>query len=85
MAIHVDAKNVTEVKLYKWSPLFRRLDVLPFAFIYSIFTTLAIPNLEKGDALIVLLALVAIHVLVFMFTVWIVDFRCFAHAQEVEG
>ncbi|XP_038988652.1 probable manganese-transporting ATPase PDR2 [Phoenix dactylifera] len=73
----VDGKVVQGVDLLKRRHWTWRLDVWPFAILYSIWLFVAVPSLDFTDALIVLGALAVAHILVLLFTAWSVDFRCF--------
>jgi cation-transporting ATPase 13A1 len=42
-----------------------------------------VPSIDIVDAFIVLGGLVAIHVLVLLFTAWSVDFKCFVQYSKV--
>ena len=83
MAIKVVSKTVTAVELYKWLEPQYRLDVLPFAILYSLWVAFAVPTISWTDSLIVLGILAVVHILVILFTGWSVEFRCFATAQKV--
>ncbi|KAI3669992.1 hypothetical protein L6452_41545 [Arctium lappa] len=43
-----------------------------------------VPSLDLLDAFIVLGGLLAVHILVFLFTVWSVDFKCFVQFSKVK-
>ncbi|KAL6960267.1 putative manganese-transporting ATPase pdr2 [Sarracenia purpurea var. burkii] len=81
--IHVGGKVVDNVDLLRKRHWSWRLDVWPFAIIYAAWLVTILPNLDFGDAAIVLGGLVALHILVFLFTVWSVDFRCFVQYSKV--
>ncbi|CAI7759985.1 unnamed protein product [Closterium sp. NIES-54] len=85
MAIPVDSKNVRAVELYCWLPVARRLDVWPFAVVYAVWLALLVTRLRLDfvEMAIVTGALVSLNILTALFTVWSVDFRCFAHARQV--
>lgn len=74
----VDTVDLRKKRHWPW-----RLDVLPFTVIYAMWMILVVPSLDFTDALIVLGGLVAFHILVFLFTVWSVDFRCFVQYSKV--
>ncbi|KAL6968251.1 putative manganese-transporting ATPase pdr2 [Sarracenia purpurea var. burkii] len=80
---HVGGKVVDNVDLFRKRHWSWRLDVWPFAIIYAAWLVTILPNLDIGDAAIVLGGLVALHILVFLFTVWSVDFRCFVQYSKV--
>ncbi|XP_077243371.1 phosphate deficiency response 2 [Tasmannia lanceolata] len=82
--IHVDGKVVQEVDLMRRRHWMWRLDVWPFASLYSIWLFIVIPSIELGDAAIVFGGLVSIHILVLLFTAWSVDFRCFVQYSKVK-
>ncbi|GJP47781.1 hypothetical protein CLOM_g6950 [Closterium sp. NIES-68] len=87
MAIPVDSKNVRAVELYCWLPVARRLDVWPFAVVYAVWLALLVTRLRLDftEMAIVTGALVSLNILTALFTVWSVDFRCFAHARQVSS
>lgn len=62
-----------------------RLDLWPFAILYTAWLAVVVPSIDFGDALIVLGGLVALHVLVFLFTAWSVDFKCFVQYSQVRS
>ncbi|KAF7840196.1 putative manganese-transporting ATPase PDR2 [Senna tora] len=76
----VDRVDLLRKKHWPW-----RLDVWPFAIIYALWPTLVLPSLDFVDAAIVLGGLVALHILVWLFTGWSVDFKCFAHYSKVKN
>ncbi|CAM6082661.1 unnamed protein product [Calypogeia fissa] len=84
MGMRVESKIVRLVELYKWRALPWRLDVWPFVAIYLGWLVMAVSQMDTGDAGILLLCLVLVHILTFLFTVWSVDFRCFMHAYKVK-
>lgn len=82
---HVGGKVVEAVDLLKKRHNAWRLDVWPFAFLYSIWLFLAVPSLEFTDALIILVGLAVFHILVLLFTAWSVDFKCFVRFGKVNN
>ncbi|XP_044497206.1 probable manganese-transporting ATPase PDR2 [Mangifera indica] len=82
-SFHVGGKVVDKVDLLRKKHWAWRLDVWPFAILYAIWMTTIVPSIDFVDAAIVFGGLVAFHILVFLFTVWSVDFRCFAHFSKV--
>lgn len=74
---------VEKVDLLRKSHWAWRLDVWPFAIIYVLWLTTVVPSIDFGDALIVLGGLVALHILVWLFTAWSVDFKCFVQYSKV--
>lgn len=79
----VGGKVVDSVDLLRKRHWLWRLDVWPFAIIYGVWTVGIVPTLDIGDAFIVLGGIFASHVLVFLFTVWSVDFKCFVQYAKV--
>ncbi|CAK9175079.1 unnamed protein product, partial [Ilex paraguariensis] len=84
-SFHVGGKVVERVdplrkRYWSW-----RLDVWPFAIIYAVWLTTIVPSLDIVDAFIVLGGLFAVHILVFLFTVWSVVFKCFVQYSKVNG
>jgi cation-transporting ATPase 13A1 len=80
---HVGGKVVERVDLLRKRHWPWRLDVWPFAIIYVLWLTAVVPSIDFGDAVIVLGGLVALHILVWLFTAWSVDFRCFVLYSKV--
>lgn len=74
---------VEKVDLLRKSHWAWRLDVWPFAIIYVLWLTTIVPSIDFGDAVIVLGGLVALHILVWLFTAWSVDFKCFVQYSKV--
>ncbi|KAK4567239.1 hypothetical protein RGQ29_003164 [Quercus rubra] len=83
LRFHVGGKVVEKVDLLRKSHWAWRLDVWPFAIIYVLWLTTVVPSIDFGDALIVLGGLVALHILVWLFTAWSVDFKCFVQYSKV--
>ncbi|XP_010245696.1 PREDICTED: probable manganese-transporting ATPase PDR2 [Nelumbo nucifera] len=79
----VDGKVVEAVDLLKKRRWSWRLDVWPFAILYAIWLITIVPSIDLVDALIVFGGLVALHVLVLLFTAWSVDFKCFVQYSKV--
>ncbi|GJR41372.1 retrovirus-related pol polyprotein from transposon RE1 [Tanacetum coccineum] len=52
----------------------------PFVILYSTATTVIFRNLDFLDAFVIL---GAVHILVFLLTLWFVDFKCFLHYSRV--
>ncbi|OEL17438.1 putative manganese-transporting ATPase PDR2 [Dichanthelium oligosanthes] len=73
----VNGKSVQGVDLLRRRYWASRLDFWPFLALYALWLLLAVPALDFTDALIVLAALSAAHILTFLFTAWSVDFRAF--------
>lgn len=82
---HVGGKVVDHVDLLRKRHWLWRLDVWPFAILYAAWIVAVVPSLDFGDATIVLGGIVALHILVFLFTVWSVDFGCFVKYSKVCG
>ena len=80
---YIHGKVVDTVELLRKRHLPWRFDVWPFAIIYAVWIVALISRLDIFDAFIVLGGLVAVHVLVFLFTVWSVDFKCFIQYSKV--
>ncbi|XP_009763607.1 probable manganese-transporting ATPase PDR2 [Nicotiana sylvestris] len=80
----VGGKVVESVDLLKKRHWSWRFDVWPFFILYGVWLLAIVPSLDIADAFIVLGALVAFHVLVFLFTVWSVDFKRFVHYSKVD-
>lgn len=79
----VGGKVVDRVDLLRKNRLVWRLDVWPFAILYAVWLIAIVPSIDFIDAAIVFGGLVAFHILVFLFTAWSVDFKCFAHYSKV--
>ncbi|KAL2347135.1 hypothetical protein Fmac_001135 [Flemingia macrophylla] len=82
---HVGGKVVDRVDLLRKKHWPWRLDVWPFAIAYGAWLSAILPSLDFVDAAIVFGALVALHILVWLFTGWSVDFKCFAHYSKVRN
>lgn len=74
----VESVDLIRKKHWAW-----RLDVWPFAIIYAVWLIAIVPSLEILDAAIVFGGLVAVHILVLLFTAWSVDFKCFVQYRKV--
>ncbi|KAJ6823587.1 putative manganese-transporting ATPase PDR2 [Iris pallida] len=61
-----------------------RLDAWPFALLYAAWILAALPALDFADACVLLGAAAALHLLVFLFTAWSVDFRCLLHFSKAK-
>ncbi|KAH9781727.1 putative manganese-transporting ATPase PDR2 [Citrus sinensis] len=83
LSFHVGGKVVDRVDLLRKKHWVWRLDVWPFAILYSGWLIAIVPSIDFGDAAIVLGGLVAFHILVWLFTAWSVDFKCFAHYSKI--
>ncbi|THG10151.1 hypothetical protein TEA_009857 [Camellia sinensis var. sinensis] len=81
---HVGGKVVDSVDLLKKRHWSWRLDVWPFAVLYAAWIVTILPSLDFVDAAIVLGGLAVLHILVFLFTGWSVDFRCFVQYSKVK-
>ncbi|KAG4392757.1 hypothetical protein GLYMA_04G204800v4 [Glycine max] len=84
-SFHVGGKVVDQVDLLRKKRWPWRLDVWPFAILYGAWLSTILPSLDFVDAAIVFGALVSLHILVFLFTGWSVDFKCFAHYSKVKN
>uniref|UniRef100_A0A0E0PM94 Cation-transporting ATPase n=1 Tax=Oryza rufipogon TaxID=4529 RepID=A0A0E0PM94_ORYRU len=73
----VGGKSVEGVDLLRRRHWASRLDFWPFLALYALWLVVVVPALDFTDALVVLGALSASHVLAFLFTAWSVDFRAF--------
>lgn len=76
----VERVDLLRKKHWAW-----RLDVWPFAILYAAWLITIVPSIDIVDAAIVLGGFVAFHILVWLFTVWSVDFRCFVQYAKVYG
>ena len=83
LRFNVGGKVVERVDLIRKKKWSWRLDVFPFAILYAIWMVTVVPSIDIVDAFIVLGGLVAIHVLVLLFTAWSVDFKCFVQYSKV--
>lgn len=75
----VESVDLLKKRHWSW-----RWDVWPFAILYGVWLLTVIPSLDIADAFIVLGTLVAFHALVFLFTVWSVDFKRFVQYSKVD-
>ncbi|XP_042036135.1 probable manganese-transporting ATPase PDR2 isoform X1 [Salvia splendens] len=74
----VDTVDLLRKRHWAW-----RLDMWPFAILYGVWVSAVVPSLDFADACIVLGGISAFHILVFLFTVWSVDFKCFVKFSQV--
>ncbi|KAF2308736.1 hypothetical protein GH714_014965 [Hevea brasiliensis] len=81
-SFHVGGKVVERVDLLRKKHWAWRLDVWPFAILYVLWFTI-VPSIDIADAAIVLGGLVALHILVWLFTAWSVNFKCFVQFSKV--
>ncbi|KAL0376943.1 UNVERIFIED_CONTAM: putative manganese-transporting ATPase PDR2 [Sesamum calycinum] len=81
---HVGGKVVDTLDLLRKRHWGWRLDMWPFTILYGVWLAAVVPSLDFGDASIVLGGILAFHVLVFLFTVWSVDFKCFVQYSKVQ-
>ncbi|CAH9120912.1 unnamed protein product [Cuscuta epithymum] len=79
----VGGKVVESVDLLRKRRRVWRLDLWPFVTSYLIWLAVGIPSLDFIDACIVLGGIAVSHILVFLFTVWSVDFKCFIKYSKV--
>ncbi|KAJ7945181.1 Cation-transporting ATPase [Quillaja saponaria] len=82
---HVGGKVVDKVDLLRKRSLPWRLYAWPFSILYVAWVTTIVPSLDIVDAAIVLGGIVALHILVWLFTVWSVDFKCFVSYNKVNN
>lgn len=83
LRFHVGGKVVEDVDLLRKRHWTWRLDVWPFAILYTIWLLTIVPSIDLSDAIIVLGGLVVLHILVWLFTAWSVAFRCFVQYSKV--
>lgn len=79
----VGGKVVERVDLLRKKQWPWRFDVWPFAIFYALWLTTILPTIDFVDAAIVFGAFLALHILVFLFTAWSVDFKSFVHHSQV--
>ncbi|CAH8303974.1 unnamed protein product [Eruca vesicaria subsp. sativa] len=84
-SFRVGGKVVDKVDLCRKKRTAWRLDVWPFAILYATWLTTIVPSLDFTDALIVFGGLLATHILVLLFTMWSVDFKCFVQFSKVNS
>lgn len=82
--LHVGGKVVEEVDLLRKRQWPWRLDIWPFAILYAFWIVAIVPSIDVVDSAIVFGGLVAVHILVFLFTAWSVDFKCFVQYSKVK-
>nr|GLL19784.1 probable manganese-transporting ATPase PDR2 [Ipomoea trifida]GMC66479.1 probable manganese-transporting ATPase PDR2 [Ipomoea batatas]GMC68134.1 probable manganese-transporting ATPase PDR2 [Ipomoea batatas] len=80
----VGGKVVDSVDLLRKRHRLWRLDVWPFVSLYVLWLLVVIPSLDFVDACIVLGGIAVSHILVFLFTVWSVNFKCFIKYSKVD-
>ncbi|RVX21323.1 putative manganese-transporting ATPase PDR2 [Vitis vinifera] len=83
LRFHVGGKVVEDVDLLRKRHWPWRLDVWPFAILYTIWLVTVVPSIDISDAIIVFGGLVVLHILVWLFTAWSVEFRCFVQYSKV--
>ncbi|KAK9288503.1 hypothetical protein L1049_016962 [Liquidambar formosana] len=83
LRFHVGGKVVESVDLIRKKHWAWRLDVWPFAIIYAVWLIAIVPSLDILDAAIVFGGLLAVHILVLLFTAWSVSFKCFVQYSKV--
>ncbi|KAL9271087.1 putative manganese-transporting ATPase PDR2 [Drosera capensis] len=80
----VGGKVVDEVDLLTKRQWSSRLDVVPFVFGYvAVVVGAVVLGTEFALSMVLLGWVVALHVLVLLFTAWSVDFKCFALYSKV--
>ncbi|KAL5203124.1 hypothetical protein ABZP36_014076 [Zizania latifolia] len=80
----VNGKSVQGVDLLRRRHWASRLDLWPFLALYALWLLVVVPALDFTDALVILGALSASHILAFLFTAWSVDFRAFVGYSKVK-
>nr|XP_043614815.1 probable manganese-transporting ATPase PDR2 [Erigeron canadensis]XP_043614816.1 probable manganese-transporting ATPase PDR2 [Erigeron canadensis] len=75
----VDTVDLLRKRHWPW-----RLDSWPFALLYATWMIVIVPSLDFLDAFIILGGLSVLHILVILFTVWSVDFKCFVQYSKVK-
>ncbi|CAI9096849.1 OLC1v1033077C1 [Oldenlandia corymbosa var. corymbosa] len=80
---HVGGKVVDSIVLLKKRHWLWRLDVWPFAILYAFWAVAIASSIDIFDAFIVLGGFFIAHILVFLFTVWSIDFRCLVQYSKV--
>lgn len=79
----VGGKVVDSVDLLRKRHQLWRLDLWPFVTLYVLWLAAVVPSLDFVDACIVLGVIAVSHILVFLFTLWSVDFKCFVKYSKV--
>lgn len=79
----VHGKVVDVVDLLQKRSRVWRLDLIPFLGLYGLWLAAVVPSLDFGDASVVLGCISAFHILVLLFTIWSVDFKCFVQYVKV--
>lgn len=74
----VDGVDLLKKKHWPW-----RLDVWPFAILYAACLLVVLPSIDFVDAAIVIGVIFAVHILVVLFTGWLVEFRCLVQFSKV--
>lgn len=82
-SFHVGGKVVDKVDLCGKKHWAWPLDVWPFAILYATWLATIVPNVDFIDAMIGFGDLLASHILVLLFTMWSVDFKCFVQFSKV--
>ncbi|KAL4184272.1 hypothetical protein AMTRI_Chr10g224740 [Amborella trichopoda] len=81
----VGGKVVERVDLLTRRNWLWRLDVWPFIVVYGVWLLVIAPTIDFLDASIVLGGLVVGHILVLLFTIWSIDFKCFVQYTKAKG
>ncbi|CAF2143200.1 unnamed protein product [Brassica napus] len=84
-SFHVGGKVVDKVDLCRKKHWAWPLDVWPFAILYATWLATIVPNVDFIDAMIGFGDLLASHILVLLFTMWSVDFKCFIQFSKVNS
>ncbi|RAL49033.1 hypothetical protein DM860_001353 [Cuscuta australis] len=79
----VGGKVVDSVDLLRKRHQLWRLDLWPFVTLYVLWLAAVVPSLDFVDACIVLGVIAVSHIIVFLFTLWSVDFKCFVKYSKV--
>ena len=82
-SFHVGGKVVDKVDLCRKKHWAWPLDVWPFAILYATWLATIVPNVDFIDAMIGFGDLLASHILVLLFSMWSVDFKCFIQFSKV--
>ncbi|WZY68231.1 hypothetical protein YC2023_000471 [Brassica napus] len=84
-SFHVGGKVVDKVDLCRKKHWAWPLDVWPFAILYATWLATIVPNVDFIDAMIGFGDLLASHILVLLFSMWSVDFKCFIQFSKVNS
>lgn len=82
---HVNGKVVNAVDLLRKRHWLCRFDLWPFFVLYTTWMIIILPSLDFLDSFIILGGLLTLHIFMFLFSIWSVDFKCFLQYSKVSA